>query len=320
MDKPEKKIDPKLDYLGKGIDCRKPSNTWLDELDHAEYKVRNLDPQKIQINPVTKRRKETRDGITESKIEGEGNISAKPHESLQLGANLEGKKGISKTTKYEIEIIITKIAKMRKDVREDLNPIIGRDGTHYTKYEEELSQFILEHMETKGASLKDLKGDNSVTKLDSYLNVQHARAKGESAKPIWQTIADACDSFVKEKMPYTQYASSISLGAVRVVSHKSQDSSSDIAGGFQGKAMDIAGTNLKAGCLLVDNMKITSNWTRGEIDSSETVKVEEVIEAILEPVSSLINSKSQELEVIMKTLLQSYSPSKSHTTYKLREP
>ena len=311
MDKPEREIDPKLDYLGKGIDCRKPSDTvtWLDELDHADYRVRNLDPKKIRTKSVTKGRKETRDGIIESKIEGEGSISATPHESLQLSANLEGKKGISKTTKYEIEIITTKIATMHKDVSEDLNPIIGRDGAHYTKYEEELSRFILKHiMETKGANL-NLKGDNSVIMLDSYLDVQHARAKGESAKPIWQTIADACDSFVQEKVPYTQYASSISLGAVRVVSHKLQDSSSDIAGGFQGKVMDIANANLKAGCNLVNKINITSNWTRGKIDSSGTVQVEEVIEIILEPVSNLLNT--QELETIMKRLLQLYSPSKS---------
>ena len=316
---PEGKIDPKLDYLGKGVDCRKPSDTWLDELDHAD-KIRDLAPDNIEVHPVVKRRRETRDRSTESKTEAGGSISAKPHESLQIGANFEGKRAISETTKYEIEIITTKIAKICKDAHKDPNTVISRDGTHYTKYEEELSQFILEHIETE-ASAKDLEGANSVAKLGSYL--QHARAKGESVKHIWQKIADACHSFMKEKMPYTQYVSSISLGAVRVESHESQDSSSNIAGGFHGKVMDIADASLKAGRQLVNEVKITSNWTRGEIDSSETVKVEEVIEIILQPVSNLINSKSRELEVIMKRILQLYSPSKSlilYTTYKPRGP
>ena len=73
--------------------------------------------------------------------------------------------------------------------------------------------------------------------------------------------------------------------------------------------MDVAEASLKAGGRqLVNEVKITSNWTRGGIDSSENVKVEEVIEIILEPVSNLINTR--ELEAIMKRLLQLYSPIK----------
>ena len=67
-----------------------------------------------------------------------------------------------------------------------------------------------------------------MAKLGSYL--QHASARGESEKHIiWQKITNVCHSFMTEKMPYTKYVSSISLGAVSVESHKSQDLKSNIA-------------------------------------------------------------------------------------------
>ena len=306
METPVAKIHPKLDCLGKGVDCRKPSDTWLDELDHAD-KVRDLAPDNIEVHPVTKRRRETRNKSTERRIDAGGCIIIKPHPSIQGGAGFEHNRATNRSTKYSIEIITTKIAKMRKDARKDPNVVVSRDGTHYTKYEEKLSQFILEHMETNGASTKDLKGANSVAKLGSYL--QHASAKGKLEHDIWQKITNACHSFMTKKMPYTQYVSSISLGAVRVEARELQDSSNNTTGGFQIKGLDIAEASLKAGRQLVNEVKITSNWTRGEIDSSETVKVEEVIEIILEPVSNLINTR--ELEAIMKRLLQLYSPGKS---------
>jgi hypothetical protein len=333
-----------LDYLGRGVDCREPKDTWLDKLDaHGGSKLRDLAPNVGNIiqNSVQKNKTEWRNETTESKKGIEGNVKVTPHKGLRLGGELKVKRYGSETTKkYGVHSFSTRIVTMRKDTSQDPD-IVKRDGTdppiHYTKYQKELSQFILEHIGTMqteastkggedatclGKMIKDLKEGDPVARLEEYL--QHTRSEKELYQLACQTLVNACCSFIKEK-PYTHYVKSITLGAIEQDSgYKSQDSSRAyvIDGSLEGyhqavskdsgyNSPDSTGANvvddsLEGGHQAISKSNVTRNLSRGKIDSG-TVTADAVIEASMEPVSSLINKTSRELKTIMERLLQYYS-------------
>ncbi len=315
--------DSKLDYLGRGVDCREPKDTWLDKLDsYGGPKIRDLAPNNGNINPNLVKKDEINKGNenVESKKGVEGNLKVTPHRVLNLGGELKVKRDSGKTTKYRKEIHSTRTVTMKDDTSQDPH-IVKTDGTnHCTKYEKELSQFILERIDklqteasTKGGEeaiclgkmIKDLKKGDAVARLEEY--VQHARGSAkELCQPIWQTLADICCSFIEEK-PYTHYVKSITLGASEHESYDSQDSNCDTSAGAHVMVVDVVDGSLKGGQQAVNKSNVTSNVSRGKYNSdSGTVTAEEVIKAKMKPVSSLI-TKSQELKIIMERLLQCYS-------------
>lgn len=314
----------KLDYLGRGVDCRQSSDTWLKKLDnYGAEKVRELDPnnKNMKIKPVSKRETLSCENTTETKKGMGGKINAMPHQSVKLYGELVAKQDTSKYTKCKIEYQSTRIVTMLDDTSLDPHIIIRKDPpTHYTKYEKELSQSILEHikgMQTKagtnggeesrclGKMIKDLKDDNPVARLEEYL--QYARSEKELCQQIWQTLANACCCFIKDEKPFTHYVKSITLGATQQESYESQDSSRDISGGVHLSGFNVIDGSIRGGQQATSKSAVTRNQARGEIDDSGAVITEEVIEACMAPVSSLINEKSQELKTIMKRLLQCYS-------------
>ena len=323
-------VASKLDYLGRGIDCREPVETWLVQLDlslYATEKIRDFNEGHASIieNIVTMKKTESRDETTESKKRVEGSVKVTPHSSINLGGELTVKRDSSTTTKYKINRHLIRIFTLKEDTSQDLD-IIKREGTdlpiHYTKYEAKLSQFILDNIDamqaeasTKGGEeatatatclgkmIKDLKEGDSVARLEEYL--QHARSQKESCQQIWQALANACYSFINEKpYMYTHYVKSITLGAIEDESEESMDSHHDTSAGIHVTGFD---ASLEGEHQAVRKSDTTKNLARGTVQSDETVTAEEVIEASLEPVSSLINKKSQELKVIMERLLKCYS-------------
>ena len=316
----------KVDYLGRGVDFREPKETWLDKLDrYATEKIRDFSDESIKENPVTKKKKETGDNTTESKKGAEGSVKATPHSSIELEGEFKVKRDSSTTTKYEINEHSTMILVLKDDTSQDLN-IIKREGTnppiHYAKYETKLSQFILDDidaMQTEasakggeeatatclGKMIKDLKEGDSVARLEEYL--QHARSQKESCQQIWQALANACCSFINKKpYMYTHYVKSIRLGAIVEESEELTDSHHDTSAGAHLTGPKAVGGSVKGGHQAVKKTKTTKNLARGTVQSDGTVTAEEVIEAALEPVSSLINPKSRELKVIMEWLLNCY--------------
>lgn len=322
------KVASKLDYLGRGVDCREPEETWLDNLDHYNTKkIRDFSEKDGNIieNPVTKNKTESRNETTESKKRVEGSVKVTPHRSINLGGELKVKRDSSTTTKYKIDSRSTRIVILKEDTSQDLH-IIKRESTdppiHYTKYEKELSQFILDHIDamqteasTKGGKeaaclgkmIKDLKKGDSVARLEEYL--QHARSEKELCQKIWQTLANACCSFINEKpYMYTHYVKSITLGAIQEESEESTDLNRDTSAGAHVTGFDAVDGSFEGGHQAIRKSNVTKKLARGTTESdSGKVTAEEVIEASMEPVSSLINKRSRELKIIMERLLKCYS-------------
>ena len=71
-------------------------------------------------------------------------------------------------------------------------------------------------------------------------------------------------------------------------------------------------TGVQGGVKWNTDSTITLKETRGCLKDA-VVTSEEVIEANLKPVTELINKTSQQLKIIMKALLRSYSSSKNKT-------
>ena len=89
---------------------------------------------------------------------------------------------------------------MHDNTSEDPGTIM-RNNTHYTKYECELSQFILDHIgelqrEAKnesaadedmnlGKEIADLEGEDAIAKLELYLEDRRRRKKSESTQQLY---------------------------------------------------------------------------------------------------------------------------------------
>jgi hypothetical protein len=318
-------VASKSDYLGRGVDSKEPKDTWLDKLaTYGASKIRDLAPNDGNIieNPVNKEKKKLGNETTEGKKGVEGSLNVTPHRVLKLGGELKVKRDSSKTTKYQEKSRSTRTVTMIDDTSKDPD-IVKRDGTnppiYYTKYEQELCQFILKHIDTKqteastkggeeatclGKMIKDLEKGDPVARLEEYL--EHARSAKELYQQTCQTLANACCSFIAKK-PYTHYVRSITLGAIQQKSYELQDSNHDTSGGAHVTGADVVDGSIKGGHQAVGKSDVTSKLSRGKYDSdSGTVTVEEVIEASMEPVSSLINERSRELKIIMGRLIQYY--------------
>ena len=309
------------DYLGRGVDGRTPRESWLDALDaYSSEKIRNVHPKEenIIVTPVSQYKSEFNSQTKKSSMNADVNLNAKPHSMLQLGGKLTAKRDTSKMWKTHKSHNITRRIIMSDNISKDPDTI-SRDDTYYSKYECELSQFILEHIcelqrvakeesedENLGKEITDFKGEDAIAKLDDYLNDVRQRKKSESTQHLWQIVADACCAFMDAKK-YTHYVHNIVLGASSQERFDEDHSSSDISGGVQGKGGDYVDVGATGGHHKEKKRNSIMKDTRGKVDSSGAVTNEEVIDVALSPVSDLINKKSRELKVLMEGLLCCYN-------------
>ena len=122
--------------------------------------------------------------MKKSTTNAEGNFNVKPHPVMHLGGKLTAKHDTSKMWMSHKIHHITKRVVMYDDTSKDPGTIM-RNNTHYTKYECELSQFILDHIDelqreaknesaadeemNLGKEIADLEGEDAVAKLEVYL-------------------------------------------------------------------------------------------------------------------------------------------------------
>ena len=312
----------KIDYLGRGVDGRTPPETWLDELDaYSSEKIRDLHPEGENFKAdyqVHRRISESRSQLGLSVMRAKGKLGVNLHPALQLGAKLSAKRDTSKKLEKHKYHNITRRMTMIDDTSKDPGTIT-RNGKHYTKYECQLSQFILEHIEFLqrkankesaadkylGREITDLKGEDAVVKLEEYFGDVRERKKSESTQHLWQMVADACCSFMDEKK-YTHYVYHIVLGASSQDSFDERESSIELSGGINAKGTDSVDVGMKGGFQKARKGNSVTKDTRGEVDSDGVVTNEEVIGVKLKPVSVLINRKSWELKVLIEGLLCCY--------------
>ena len=318
----------KLDCLGIGLDGRIPQESWLDALCASNIKIREVHPQKqnIEIKKFDKRNSEVNETSRNHALNAGGNLSAKPHESLQLGGKLQVKRDARHSKKSHTVLRTTRVVTMLDDISKDPQNFITRGSKphiHYTKYECDLSRFILEYIEVEqdkqqvqevtdsdtGKLVKDLKGNNPVIKLDEYVKSLKARREREVSQRLWEEIANACCAFL-DKNKCTHYVYSIELGASSQESEETDNSSKAVSVKATAKAVESVDAKLGGGLQTDTESAIIRSELRGLIDG-DVVTVEEVISADLEPVTELINRRSPELKLVMEALLRSYRSGKS---------
>jgi hypothetical protein len=206
------------------------------------------------VKSVSQYESEFTSQLKKSTTNAQGNFNIKPHPGLQLGGKLTAKHDTSKMWKSHKIRHITRRVIMYDDASKDPGTIT-RNYTHYTKYECELSRFILEYIgelqrEAKrecvsdedvnlGKAIADLSGENAVANLEVYLDDIRQRKKSESTQQLWQIVADACCAFMEERT-YTHYVHNIVLGASSQESSNVALSSSDVSGEVQGKGAGYA--------------------------------------------------------------------------------
>ena len=314
---------PKLEYLGSGIDGRMPPESWLDTLDGKRTKLREVDLDKnIQITEVDKTKSAQTSKSKKRSTKAGGHAGLKPHQSLGLEGKLTAMRDTSKYSKHSEFQKTTKIAWMIEETSRDPENITrareGKPPIHYTKYERELSGFILEHVEVKqeeerrrgtGATdippIKDLEGEDDVDKLNKYIHDLQSQPNSKSRQKIWQEIASACWMFLNKKR-YTHYVDSIHLGASIHASVTAQHSKTGFLAGAGAKGMEFVDAGAEVGHQRESSSVSKIRVTRGTIES-DVVTSEEVIKASLSPVTDLINDKSKELMVVMKSLMRAYT-------------
>ena len=294
--------DAKLDYLGRGVNCRTPPDTWLNALDiYRGSKVVACNSKSVNVTPIAEKHLETVNETNQCTKSGGCSMNIKPHECTRLLGELTVNCSTSTTTKCQKKCIVTKKVAMTS-----IDPDIpSKDGgtQQCTKYERDLCEFILKYIEEMqkeqtdlGKQIADLKDGNPEDKLDKYLS------DAKKSKEIWQMVADAC-SFFLDETKHTHYVSCIGLGAVQSESMKSKEDSTNM--GFKAGANAIESVDFS--CQAQSQSRKEENATmideRGEIDgSTDSVTTEEVIEVTLTPVFKLIKNKS--LRSLMKALLQ----------------
>ena len=299
-------------FLGWGVDCRKPEHEWQESLQRYDgHQIRDLaiDDRNIHVIPISEvmsieeiRIKSTSGGLGGGMGASSFNINA------SFGIQVTVKK-VSKeqtNTKYQL----TRTATLPSHICYDPNTITlesNKKEDQYSLFEQVLSNYILEFIERKqidsdshhGKKIRDLQGENPITKLDDYTN---------DPKCQWKLIADACTSFVEE-YGYTHYVYSITLGTQEEEKLHSWDSpqqlSGNVGGGGEIRSKDIKAEG-KVGLEHSMEGKYEQKHTKGEA-ANNTVTTEEVINWHMKPVSSLINDKSQNLKHIMESLLKRYA-------------
>ena len=310
-------------YLGWSVDCRKPEQEWTESLQHYDGRqIRDLDKDDKNINIIPR---------TEI-------MSIEEMQNKSKGGNLNGEidaSSIGINAKFHVEVIVkhvskeqtntqyrfTRTATLQANIGNDPNTITlernGQTKHHYSLFEQVLSNYILEFIEGKqgdpscchGKRVRDLQGENSITKLDDYTNDPMCQ---------WRLIADACTSFVEEHK-CTHYVYSITLGTQEEEKVESRDSQlSGSGGGGAAECPKGAKAEGKMGSDHSVDGKSTQKCTKGEAVNNIVTK-EEVIEWHLKPVSSLICKESKNLRCIMEKLLMSYAEIK-HGKIKVERP
>lgn len=308
----------KLEYLGRGVDCRTPRNTWLSILDACDgNKIVPHDRKNVKVTTVAAKHSDSVDKTSQCSKGGGCSLSIKPHECAKLVGELTVNRSTSTATTHQNKFIITKMATMT-----NINPdILGKDRSiHCTEYERWLCEFILKHIGEMqkeqheltdhtdlGKTISTLKARNPVDKLEKYLSEAKESKEASSRKQIWQTVADACSLFLDETR-CTHYVSSIVLGAEWCESTETETRTTSIAGEAGGSAVEIVGPSLQAQYQTNREESTFMTEERGVVDKKTgSVTTEEVIEAKLTPVFQLI--KKKELCLLMKALLHCYDQS-----------
>lgn len=302
-------IDPSkqhLKYLGWSVDCRKPEPEWTEMLKHYDgCQIRELAKDDKNLNCVQcsedisleKSRIKGSGGNIDGHIDAESlGINAKFHVESEF--KTDSSEQISK--KYRPTRRVTFLADFRNDPNSITMNSNGYSIHHYSLFEQVLSNYILEFMEKKqrdphfhcGKKVKDLQGENPITKLDDYVR--------SAPKQTWQQIANACTSFIEEKR-CTHYVYTITLGTRAEEKIVSQDSQQKLSGKTGGETAHLNGEGKHS----VQN-KYELKCKKGEI-SNNTVTKEEVIDWKLNPISSLICRESENLKCIMEELLTRYA-------------
>ena len=318
----------KLKYLGKGVDGRTPPETWLTSLDtYSADSIRDLNPTHLNIE-VKKVEKTNIEVVTETEeidFNTETDVGIEPHPTVpvKLGWNLTAKLNIEKTSNSKLVWKTTKVVIMFDDTSNDPNIITRgcKPPTHYTKYERQLSQFILEYIAAKqkeqdsqaadstgtdlGKKIKDLKGEDEVAKLDDYLNDVRARKETKSRQSLWQMVTNACTAFLNEE-EHTHYVSNIVLGAVLRKAKTTTTTDAGMSGGGNVEGGNMVRLDSHTGVTIRSDGEEKITALIGEMDDENKVVKEEIIEANLKPVTRLINKKSQELKTIMTALLKQH--------------
>ena len=293
-------LDAKLDYLGRGVDCRSPRNTWLKTLDtYSDDKIASCNSKSVKVTPIKEKRLEAVDETNQCTKSGRCGLNIKPHECAKLLGQLTVDRCTSRATKCKKKCIITKKATT------DGPDILSKDGgtQQCIKYERDLCEFILKYIEEMqkeqtdlGKQIVDIKDGNPEDKLEKYLS------EAKKSKEIWQTVTDACSLFQDERK-YTHYVSCIGLGAVLYESMKSKEHSTNIVCKAGVNMVESADCSCQAQYQSKREENATMIDERGEIDdSTDSVTTEEVIEVTLMPVFELIKNRS--LRFLMKALLQ----------------
>lgn len=325
-------FDPKIDYLGRGVDGRTPPNTWLDALDkYSANKIWDIHQKNknIEIMKVDTENCEQNERSRNCELNVGGSLSVAPHKSLQLGGKLQAKRDIRHSQTCRTVLKTMRVATMLDDTSNDPNILRrgGKSPTHYTKYERELSRFILEHTEVQqdkqhtqattgtdrptGKQIRDLKGKDPVARLDDYLRDLRARTKSDTSQLLWEELADACCAFL-DQYKYTHYVYNLKLGASSQELEETDNSLKAIAVGVKATTAQHVDTTVQGGLQKKTDCATTRNETRGSLKDA-VVTSEEVIEVNLKPVTELINKTSRELKIMMEALLRSYSSSKANT-------
>lgn len=139
--------EPRLDYLGRGVDCRTPPETWLDTLDHySAEKIRHINDKNINEMQISKKESRSKCSKKTSTCQFKAKLHLKPHEVLKLGGELKAKQCVSNTDEVHINYHGSRVVTMLDDTSNDPD-IITREGSHYIRYECQLIQFILKHIE-----------------------------------------------------------------------------------------------------------------------------------------------------------------------------
>ena len=278
----------KIDYLGRGVDCRTPKHTWFDKLDN--YSGDGIIAQKkmdiVEI-PITTTREEAVDETVQSITGGECGMGIKPHEYVNMFGEVTAKRYTCTATKHREMTKTTKAAKIKSK------------SIKCKKYDQDLCKFIVEYIEENQEEQTDqgkrFTNRNPKDRLEEYLSA----AKDPSS--MWQTVATACSLFL-DKTKFTHYVSCAKLGARQHESLEWKKSGTNVACGAGVNACQGASCSAQAQCQRGSERNIFTKEERGVIDeSSGAVTTEEVIEVTMTPVFELIEHK--DLCVIMQALL-----------------
>ena len=277
-------------YLGRGVDCRTPKDTWFDKLDN--YTGDGLITQKkmdITEIPIVTTREEAVDETDQSITGGEGGVSIKPHECASLFGKLTIVRYSCTATKHREMIKVTKAVKIT--------------SIKCKKYEQDLCEFIVKHIKENQEEQidqgKQSTNCNPKDRLEEYLS---AAKDPLSMRQMRQTVANACSLFL-DKTKSTHYVSCAKLGARRNEHLEWKKSGTNVAFGAGVNASQGASFSAQGQCERGSERNVFMKEERGEIDKRNgDVTTEEVIEVTLTPVFELIEHEA--LRVIVQALLR----------------